>query len=132
MRIGALAKKTDTGIETIRYYERIGLIPRATREISGYRMYTDEFVKYLLFIRRCKDLGFSLKEIRELLSLQINAIENHHGDLHELTRKRLLDVELRIRDLNQIRNKLQNLLDQCDENGASAQCQILDLAASEV
>lgn len=128
MRIGTLAKKTNTGIETIRYYERIDLIPKAERERSGYRIYTEDFVKYLLFIKRCKDLGFSLREIRELLSLQINSIKNHHDDVHELAQKRLADVDLRIHDLKRIRNKLQNLLDRCDVSDESAQCQILDLA----
>lgn len=128
MRIGALARKTDTGIETIRYYERIGLLPKATREASGYRLYTEDFVKYLLFIKRCKDLGFALKEIQELLHLQINLISGQHTDIHALAQQRLADVDLRIRDLNRIRHTLQNLLDGCDENSGSMQCQILDLA----
>jgi len=128
MRIGTLARKTDTGIETIRYYERIGLIPKATREASGYRAYTDDFIKYLLFIKRCKDLGFALKEIQELLSFQINSISERHTDVHELAKQRLADVDHRIRDLNRIRNTLQNLLDGCDESSRSTQCQILDLA----
>ncbi len=101
MTIGRLAKTAGVNIDTIRYYERHGLLPRAARRDSGYREYAAADVARLSFIRRAKELGFSLADIAELLSLS----QNRH-DVRGVKRKaeeRLEQVERKIRELQRVR-----------------------------
>lgn len=124
MTIGRLAKAAGVNIDTIRYYERHGLLPRAPRRESGYREYAAEDVARLSFIRRAKELGFSLADIGELLSLS----QDRRSDMRGVKRKaeeRLADVERKIEELKRVRRGLKTLIDACPGHGQLATCPIV-------
>ena len=124
MKIGELAKRAQVPIDTVRYYEREGLIPPPPRRASGYRDYLDADVDRLRFMRRAKGLGFTLPEIRELLNL--TALTG--GDMAALnaqTQAKLRDVEDKIEALTRIRVALQGLVTACPGHGALDRCPIL-------
>ena len=95
---GALAKATDVNIETIRYYEKIGLMPDPVRTGAGYRVYDETDLKRLLFIRRCRELGFSLDEVRGLFGL-VDGGAYTCAEVRDLSIVHLGDVRQKIRDL---------------------------------
>ena len=124
MTIGRLAKAAGVNIDTIRYYERHGLLPRAARRESGYREYATDDVARLSFIRRAKELGFSLTDIGELLSLS----RDRRSDMRGVKRKaeeRLADVESKIDELKRVRRGLKTLIDACPGHGELATCPIV-------
>jgi MerR family copper efflux transcriptional regulator len=124
MTIGRLAKQAGVNIDTIRYYERHGLLPQAARRESGYRVYAATDVERLSFIRRAKELGFSLSDIAELLSLSAD----RHSDMRGVKRKaeeRLADVERKIRELQRVRRGLKTLIAACPGRGDLATCPIV-------
>lgn len=124
MTIGQMAKATGTAVETVRYYEKIGLLPKAARTAGNYRSYGNSEVARLSFIRRARDLGFSLDQVRTLLSLA----DDHDrpcGEVDGLARQHLDDVDEKISDLTALRNELSNLIDQCGR-GTVADCRILE------
>ncbi len=122
---GQLAKKTDVNIETIRYYERRGLIPKPHRRDSGYREYSDETSKRILFIKRAKNLGFSLNEIDELLSLKIDP-KTTCSDIKMKAEAKMSDVECKIKDLQHIKKVLNKLTKACSGEGPADECPILE------
>lgn len=124
MKIGELARRAKVPIDTVRYYERQGLIPPPVRRASGYRDYLDSDVDRLRFMRRAKGLGFTLHEIRELLSLTSLA-EDDMAALHERARAKLQDVEERLQSLTRVRDALQGLVTACPGHGALNRCPIL-------
>ena len=124
MKIGELAKRADVPIDTVRYYEREGLIPPPIRRASGYRDYVDADVDRLRFMRRAKGLGFTLQEIRELLSLTAESGADMAA-LNAQTQAKLRDVEERIHALTRIREALQSLVTACPGHGALDRCPIL-------
>ena len=129
MTIGRLAKEAGVNIDTIRYYERHGLLPRASRRESGYREYARADVARLSFIRRAKELGFSLADIAELLSLS-----HERRDVRGVKRKaeeRLADVERKIDELKRVRRGLKTLIDACPGHGELAMCPIVAALSGE-
>jgi len=123
--VGQLAKNAAVNVETVRYYERRGLLPKPARSGSKYRQYTEKDVTRLVFIRRAKELGFTLREISELLSLRLDD-ETTCGDVKKLSVQKLSDVEKKITDLQSIKEKLEELVRLCDqENAATNECPIL-------
>jgi len=131
MTIGRLAKAAGVNIDTIRYYERHGLLPRAARRDSGYREYEAGDVARLSFIRRAKDLGFSLTDIGELLSLS----NDRRGDMRGVKRKaeeRLADVERKIAELKRVQRGLKTLIDACPGHGELATCPIVAALSGDV
>lgn len=92
LTIGRLAKEAGVNLETVRFYERRGLLPRPPRSSSGYRMFPAEAARRLRFIRRAQELGFSLKEIRELLSLRVSRTTTSR-DIRARTEAKIADVE---------------------------------------
>ena len=124
MKIGELAKRADVPIDTVRYYEREGLIPPPIRRASGYRDYVDADVDRLRFMRRAKGLGFTLHEIRELLSLTAMSGDDMAA-LNAQTQAKLRDVEERIHALTRIREALKSLVTACPGHGALDRCPIL-------
>ncbi|MEE8476391.1 MAG: heavy metal-responsive transcriptional regulator [Myxococcota bacterium] len=124
MKIGTVAKAAGIGIDAVRFYERRGLIPAPARQPSGYRMYSADVVLSLRFIRRAKDLGFSLKEISELLSLE-TAAEATAADVRKLAGAKLADMEQRIRALQRMRRALKKAVDGCSGQGPTSGCSIL-------
>ena len=130
MKIGELAKRAEVPIDTVRYYEREGLIPPPVRRASGYRDYRDTDVDRLRFMRRAKGLGFTLHEIRELLSLTAMSGDDMSA-LNAQTQAKLRDVEDRIHSLTRIRDALQGLVNACPGHGSLDRCPILAALSSE-
>ncbi len=124
MKIGEVAKAAGIGIDAVRFYEREGLIPEPARRPSGYRMYSPDVILSLRFIRRAKELGFSLKEISELLSLETSA-EATAADVRKLAEAKLADIEERIRALQRMRRALRKATESCTGQGPTSSCSIL-------
>ncbi len=122
--IGQLARRAGIGVETVRFYERKGLLPEPPRTRSGYRLYPEEAVRRLRFVRRAKELGFTLAEIRELLELRAGPGATC-AQVRERAREKLADIEARIRSLERIRAALQRLAEDCPASGPVARCPIL-------
>jgi MerR family transcriptional regulator, copper efflux regulator len=120
--IGQLAKRGGVGIDTVRYYERNGLLTPHTRLASGYRRYSELELARLRFIRRAQALGFTLKEIRELLAL---SAQRDVGRVKRSAQAKLKDVKSRIAALERVRDGLATLIDACPGHGRAADCPIL-------
>jgi MerR family copper efflux transcriptional regulator len=129
MHIGRLAAQAHVSVDTVRYYERAQLLPAPTRTVSGYRMYPTAAVERLRFIRRAKELGFSLDEIRELLTLS-DRRDTGVASIREIAARRLADLEARLAELNRLRDGLKNLVDACPGHGDPGQCPILNAFTS--
>ena len=125
LTIGQVAQKTGIGIETIRFYERKGLINEPPRKESGYRQYDNDVIVRLAFIQRTKKLGFSLREIGELLSLRSRSGSTSR-DIKQMAETKLADIEDRIKMLQRMKRTLKNLVDKCPGQGPTSQCPILD------
>ena len=128
MTIGRLAKQVGVNIDTIRYYERNGLIPEPVRRASGYREYAAADVRRLRFILRAKDLGFTLAEIGELLSL--SADKDVRG-VKQRAEQRLEQVEHKIQELQRVRRGLKTLIDACPGHGDLERCPIVAALSGE-
>ncbi len=124
LSIGVVARRAGIGIDTIRYYEREGLLPAPRRRASGYRDYDTDAITRLRFIRRAKDLGFSLDEIRELLALSTDRERGVKG-VKQRAQARLDAVEQRILELKRMQKGLKQLIAACPGHGALEQCPIL-------
>jgi MerR family copper efflux transcriptional regulator len=120
--IGQLARRGGVGIDTVRYYERNGLLAPHTRLASGYRRYGDFELARLRFIRRAQALGFTLKEITQLLAL---SAQRDVGRVKRSAQTKLLDVEARIAALVRMRDGLATLIEACPGHGRAADCPIL-------
>jgi Cu(I)-responsive transcriptional regulator len=125
--IGELARATGTKVETIRYYERIGLLPPPARTGGNYRAYAQLHLDRLSFIRRGRDLGFSLDDVRELLRLSDDR-QRPCGEIDQIARGHLAEVERKLADLAMLRGELRQLIDQC-QRGTVAECRIIEALA---
>jgi Zn(II)-responsive transcriptional regulator len=124
MLIGQLAKLSGVGTETIRYYERRGLLAKPRRAGSGYRYFDERDTARLRFIRRAKELGFSLGEIKALLALKMDG-SSRRSDVKGKVASKVREITERIEDLIRIRSALQSLGDSCDGHGTIDGCPIL-------
>ena len=124
LAIGDLAKTTGTKVETIRYYERIGLLPAPSRTSGNYRAYGPEHLARLRFIRRSRYLGFPLQQIRALLGLADDRKQDCAA-VDVIARGHLAEVERKIADLTALRRELQGLIGQCS-HGTIAECRIIE------
>lgn len=124
LTIGRLAARFDLGTETLRHYERLGLIRPARRSAANYRLYDRDAVRRLSFIRRAHALGFALDDIRELLDLHHRS-DSRATEVKAVTRQRIEMVEAKIADLERMRDGLIALSRQCDGEGSGADCPIL-------
>ena len=131
LSIGKVAQLAEIGIETIRFYEREGLIAEPPRRESGYRQYPEDTVARLRFIRRAKELGFSLKEIKELLSLRIG-LQTDCADIQERAEVKIHDIERKIQTLQRMKKALANLVAACPGRGPVRDCPILDALEDSV
>ena len=125
LRTSEVAAQAAVNVETIRFYERRGLLPKPPRTASGYRTFSPEMVPRIRFIKRAQDLGFSLKEIKELLSLRANP-NTTCSDVRRRAEEKLLDIERRIRDLRRMGKTLARLAANCPGRGDTASCPILE------
>lgn len=123
MKIGEVARRVGIPIDTVRYYERNGLLPPPARRASGYRDYHDSDIARLNFVLRAKALGFTLIEIRELLDLS-DASEGDMGNIRELAAGKLRDIEQRIGQLARVRYALRGLVEACPGRGHVSGCPI--------
>ena len=121
---GALAREAGVNIETIRYYEKIELMPEPLRMGNGYRVYDEADLKRLSFIRRCRELGFSLDEVRGLLGL-VDGGDYTCAEVRDLSIVRLGDVRQKIRDLRKMERTLKDMVSQC-KGGLVPECPIVD------
>lgn len=124
LTIGRLAKKACVGIDTVRFYERAGLLPKPERTASGYRSYANDDVDRLRFIRRSKALGFTLEEIAELLVL--NAGKGSRSAVKTLATRRLGDLDRKIQELTAVRDTLAHYAKGCSGDGPVRGCPIME------
>lgn len=124
MAIGALARATGTKAETIRYYERIGLLPQPARSAANYRSYGSHEFARLTFIRRARALGFSIAQVRELMTIA-DARGRSCESVNVLARGHLAAVNDKLADLTELHRRLSRLTEQC-ESGSIAECRILE------
>ncbi len=125
LTIGRLAKQAGVNLETVRYYERRGLLPRPPRSASGYRLFPAEAARRLRFIRRAQELGFSLAEIAKLLSLRVSR-RTTSAEIRARAEAKIADIEVKMRSLESIKKTLWKLTRVCYGRGRVAQCPILE------
>ena len=126
--IGEVSRLTQVKVETIRYYEKIGIIPHPPRNSSGYRIYSASHLERLSFVRRSRELGFSQPEVRKLLTL----VDEHKytcAEVQEITAKQLAAVRNRIKDLRKLEKALANMISECD-GGDIPECPIVDILST--
>lgn len=124
LTIGKLAKQAGVGIDTVRFYERAGLLPRAQRTASGYRLYAEQDASRLRFIRRAKALGFSLDEIAELL--QLSTGKGGRASVRKLAQHRLGDLDRKLQEMTAMRDALSQLVRRCSGDGPVTGCPIIE------
>ena len=122
--IGKLAALTGIGKETVRFYERRGLLPEPSRNASRYRMYSDDDVRLIQFIRRAKDLGFTLREIKQLIDLRADA-ETGCGQVLAIFEAKIASLQAHMRTLSETWIRLVRLAEKCSGDGAAADCPLL-------
>ena len=125
LTIGRLAREAGVNLETVRYYERRGLLPRPPRSAAGYRLFPAEAARRLRFIRHAQELGFSLAEIRELLSLRVSPIAKR-TDVRKRADAKIADIDAKIRSLEAMKRTLRKLTNACEGCGPVAECPILE------
>jgi Cu(I)-responsive transcriptional regulator len=123
--IGVLAKETGTKVVTVRYYEQIGLLPVPSRTAGNYRIYSNEHMRRLRFIRRCRDLGFTLDHIRDLLRLSSQK-DAECAEVDRITAQHLIEIEQKISDLKRLAKELRRLNNRCQGSGIIADCRIIE------
>jgi MerR family mercuric resistance operon transcriptional regulator len=124
MSIGVLSKRSGVNVETIRYYERIGLLPSPPRSAGGYRLYSAAHADRLQFVRRARDLGLSLEDVRRLLGLADQKSKSC-GKVHDLAAHHLADIRGRIADLKRLERVLARLVHACAK-GEMPSCPVLE------
>ena len=122
--IGEASKRSGVHIETIRYYERTGIMPRPHRSPSGQRRYNGEQLQRLSFIKRCRELGFSLNEVRDMFGL-IDGGDQTCGEVHSLTINHLKGIRKKIADMRKIERVLKEMSDQCSQ-GNVPDCPVIE------
>lgn len=130
MKIGELSALSGLSIDTIRFYEKQGLIPPPRRTDTNYRMYDADSPRRLIFIRKARDLGFTLQEIGQLLALS----EDGHagaGDVKQRAKAKLSDLDRKIAEMQEMRRSLEKLVNACSGRGPRQTCPILTALADE-
>lgn len=125
LTIGQIARKCEVGVETIRFYEREGLIAQPSRPESGFRKYQPDAVRRVRFIQRSKALGFSLREIKELLSLRVDSATTCDA-VKGRAEAKIADIEQKIRHLKEMKRALTKMTVACQGKGPTGECPILE------
>jgi MerR family copper efflux transcriptional regulator len=128
--IGQLARAAGVGVETVRFYERKGLLDAPARKESGYRQYDGDAVERLKFIRRAQQVGFALKEIQELLALRDDP-DARRADVRDRAGRKIADIDAKVRDLLAMRASLASLVASCEGDGPAADCPIITALGDE-
>ena len=125
LTIGSLAREADVNIQTVRYYERRGLVPDPPRSDSGYRQYPVESVARVRFIKRAQALGFSLTEISELLDMRVHSSSSCSEMRGKAVAKRA-EIDQKVTSLGELRSALDDLIEACDSNTPTKDCPIIE------
>lgn len=125
MTIGKVAARTGVGIETIRFYERRGLIAEPARRPSGYRDYPPAVIDRVRFIKKAKELGFSLREIADLLSLRVDS-DRTCSDVYQRATTKIGEIEEKVRELERMKGALVSLASACTGAGPTGECPFLE------
>jgi Hg(II)-responsive transcriptional regulator len=131
LTVGKLAKQAHVNRETVRYYERRRLLLRPSRSVSGYRVFPEEALKRLKFIRHAKLLGFSLEEIKELLELRLSSADACDR-VRKSTELKIADIERKIQALDEMKRVLSRLVKACSRRQPTEECPILDSLEADV
>ena len=123
--IGELASQTGVKVVTIRYYEQIGVLPVPARSSGNYRVYTPQHLLRLQFIRRCRDLGFTLDQVRQMLRLSSEGGPSC-AEICAITANHLEDIEDKVRDLKRLTKELRRINSSCSGNKQMAECRIIE------
>jgi MerR family copper efflux transcriptional regulator len=127
--IGKLADRAGVGIDTVRFYERRGLLPKPKRTASGYRLYDEASINRIRFVRRAKQLGFTLDEIEILLQLQDKG--GRKAEVKSITTRKLEQIDAKIADLSRMRDVLTTLAAECSGQGNISTCPIIEAIAED-
>lgn len=130
LKVGEVAKQAGVNLQTIHYYERRGLLPKPPRTGSNYRAYPEDAVLRVRFVKRAQELGFTLKEIKELLSLRA-APRSRCVDVRKRAETKVRDIDDKVRTLQAMRKALTELIGECSGSGPVSQCPILEALDSE-
>ena len=130
LKIGQVAERGGVNLQTIRYYEREGLLPEPPRLQSGYRMFPADAVRRVRFIKRAQDLGFALSEIKDLLALRIDRGRSS-VEVREMAQAKISNIEQKIRTLKKMKQVLGELTERCSGCGPSSECPILESIDSD-
>ena len=122
MTIGQLAKAAGVGVETIRYYQRRGILPTPSKPVGGHRHYPEAVLQHLAFIRRAQQLGFSLEEIVALLAMR-DGTRCAEGRAHAA--RKVVEIEARLQELGRMRRQLKAIVAKCDANKRRAACPLI-------
>lgn len=131
LKVGDIARQADVNLQTIHYYERRGLLPKPPRTSSNYRLYPAEAVRRVRFIKRAQDLGFTLDEIKQLLSLKA-APQTRCADVRERAEAKVQNIDGKVRTLLAMRQALLKLIGECSGRGPRTECPILEALDAEV
>ena len=129
MWIGEAAEQAGVNVQTLRYYERRGLLPKTPRRTSGYREYPPDAVRIVRFIKRAQELGFSLDEVEQLLKLRRSAPRDR-GRIRKVAEQRIAQIDRKIAELDRMRRALRGLVHACHE-GATLDCPIIEALDAE-
>jgi Hg(II)-responsive transcriptional regulator len=127
--IGKLADQAGVGIDTVRFYERRGLLPKPQRTAAGYRLYDESSISRIRFVRRAKQLGFTLDEIEILLQLQDKG--GRKAEVKSITTRKLAQIDAKIADLARMRKVLTALASECSGQGSISSCPIIEAMAED-
>jgi MerR family mercuric resistance operon transcriptional regulator len=130
LSIGQIARQAGVGVETVRFYEREGLLEEPARRASGYRQYAQDTVTQIRFIKRAQHLGFSLKEIAELLALRVDG-KTSCDQVKERAAAKLAEVEQKMVELQRMRQALLQVASLCEGDGPGSHCPMLDALEHE-
>lgn len=125
LSIGQVADAVGVNIQTLRYYERVGLMPAPKRSRAGYRLYTEETVRMVSFVKRSQELGFTLREVKELLKFRTAGLQKRDA-VRAAAEAKVADIDARIEDLTAIRAALSSLLKTCSCQSKKPECPILE------
>jgi len=130
MTIGKIAERAGVGVETVRFYERKGLIERPRRRSSGFRQYRPDAVRRIRFIKRAQEVGFTLNEINELLDLRLEP-GSTCGDVKQRAQQKVEEIDQKLRGLRRMKRSLNEMIRACDGNADVNGCPILNSLGTE-
>ena len=130
LKIGEVAGRGGVNLQTIRYYEREKLLPEPPRLASGYRIYPDQTVQRVRFIKRAQEIGFTLAEIRGLLAIRVDA-DRDSAQVRDLAQAKITDIEEKIKTLQRMKTALGRITQRCSGCGPASECPILESIDSD-